>query len=183
MGTGYFPLQRPASYGEKSNPYAAGAINNASLLNEYGNPAEKQGLQNLLQMLQQQGRVDPRLLARAQALNARSTQQQQDAARGDAASRGFGGGGLNQALQASIGSAGSTRAANLNYQDIADSYGRNQENLGLLKSLVTDPQLGYASLSADLYKTKSEVDAQTKAARLGVIGSVFQGIGGMFGGK
>ena len=186
MGVGYFPLQRPTSYTAtghgKETPYAAGAIANAALLDKYGNPAEKTGLQNLNQMLLSNGRVDPRLLASLQAQNARSTQQQQDAARAGAARNGLGGGRLNQALQAAIGAAGSNRSSNLAYQDISDSYKRNQENLGLLNQLVTQPQLGYASLSADLYKTKSEADTQTKAARLGVIGSVFQGIGGMFGG-
>jgi hypothetical protein len=94
----------------------------------------------------------------------------------------MGGGGLQAALQAAIGSAGATRSANLNYQDIADSYARNQANISQANESVTNPQLGYASLSADLFRSKSEADAQTKAARLGVIGSVFQGIGGMFGG-
>jgi len=186
MGVGYFPLQRPTSYTAtghgKETPYAAGALANAALLDKYGNPAEKTGLTNLNQMLLAQGRVDPRLLASLQAQNSRSTQQQQDAARAGAARNGLGGGGLNQALQGAIGAAGSNRAMNLTYQDISDSYKRNQENLGLLNQLVTQPQLGYASLSSDLYKTKSEADTQTKAARLGVIGSVFQGIGGMFGG-
>jgi hypothetical protein len=181
---GYFPLQRPTRYsgeGVAATPYAKGSLANAEALNKYGNPATQQGLQNLYAMLQQQGRVDPRLLATAQAQNARATQQQQDAARAGAARRGIGGGGLSDALQAAIGAAGSNRASGLNYQDISDSYKRNQENLGLLNQLVTQPQLGYASISSDLYRTKSDADTQTKAARLGVIGSVFQGIGGMFG--
>ena len=186
MGVGYFPLQRPTDYSATGHghetPYAQGALRNAKLLDQYGNPAEKQGLQNLMEMLQSKGHVDPRLLASAQAQNAQATNQQQMAARGGMTRSGFGNSGLAAALQGAIGGAGATRSANLNYQDIADSYGRNQQNLGLLKSLVTDPQMGYASLSADLYKTKSEADTQTKAARLGVIGSVFQGIGGMFGG-
>lgn len=181
---GYWPLQRPTKYsgtGKQATPYAAGALANAELLNTYGNPAQKTGLTNLNQMLQGLGRVDPRILASAQVLNARSTGSQVRSATGAASRAGFGNSGLGLALNSAIGAAGATRAANLNYQDIADSYKRNQENLGLLSQLVTQPQLGYASISSDLYKTKSDSDTQTKAARLGVIGSVFQGIGGMFG--
>jgi hypothetical protein len=117
-------------------------------------------------MLMQQGRVDPRLLASAQAQNARSTQQQQDAARAGAARSGLGGGGLNQALQAAIGAAGSNRSANLNYQDISDSYRRNQENLGLLDQLVIQPQLGYANLG--FQDTASQRDAKQKQIASGV---------------
>ena len=169
-------------YNSRSNPYARGSIQNFNLLNQYGNPAQQQALQNLLQMLQSQGRVDPRLLASAQTQNARSTQQQQDAARAGAARNGLGGGGLNQAILAALGSAGATRSANLNYQDIADSYGRNQQNIGLLSSLVTQPQLGYASLSADLYKSKAEADAKQKAAQLAMIGQSMESVGSAFGG-
>ena len=179
----YWPLTQNKPYGADSNPYAAGSIQNSKLLNQYGNPAEMQGLQNLLQMLQSQGRVDPRLLASAQVQNARSTQQQQDAARADAARRGLGGGGLSQAIMAALGSAGATRSANLNYQDIADSYGRNQQNIGLLSSLVTQPQLGYASLSADLYKNWLDAEQRGKAARVSALGAgIAAGLGGGGGG-
>jgi len=180
---GYWPFSPNEKYTSHTNPYAKGAVENSNLLNQYGNPAEKQGLQNLLQMLQSQGRVDPRLLAQLQVQNSRSTQQQQDAARADAARRGLGGGGLNQAIQAALGSAGATRSANLNYQDIADSYGRNQQNLGLLSSLVTQPQLGYASLSADIYKAFLDVEQRGKAARVSALGAgIAAGLGGGGGG-
>jgi hypothetical protein len=177
----YYPLTRPKPYDART-PYAGGSLGNAETLDKFGKPATEQGFQNLYKMLQLEGRVDPRLLAVAQSQNAISTQQQQDAARGASSRSGFGNSGLAAALQAAIGSAGASRSANLNYQDIADSYQRNQENLGLMNQLITQPQLGYASLSADLYKTKSDADAATKAARLGVLGSVFSSIGGMFGG-
>jgi hypothetical protein len=171
MGLSYWPFSKPQAYSTKSDPYAAGAIEFQKLLSQFGNPAQKEGLQNLLKLLQGEGRVDPRLLAQAQAQNSRSTQQQMDAARADAARSGLGGGGLNQALQAALGAAGANRSAGLNYQDIADSYGRNQQNLGLLGSLVTQPQLGYASVSADLYKSKMDADAKLKAARVSALGA------------
>jgi hypothetical protein len=148
----------------------------------FGIGAQKVGLANLYDMLLKQGRVDPRLLAQAQALNSRSTQQQQDAARAAAARNGLGGGGLNQALQAAIGSAGANRAANLNYQDIADSYQRNQENLGLLNQLVTQPTLGYASLGVQDAAARREQDAKIKAAKIGFFSSLVGGIGGALGG-
>jgi hypothetical protein len=149
----------------------------ATVQGVFGIPAEKVGLTNLLQMLMQQGRVDPRLLATAQATNYRSTQQQQDAARGGAARSGLGGGGLNQAIQAAIGSAGATRSANLNYQDISDSYRRNQENLGLLDQLVIQPQLGYANLGQQ--DTQSQRDAKQKqiAAGAALMGSSLGAMG------
>jgi hypothetical protein len=115
-------------------------------------------------MLQTQGRMDPRLLARQQALNARSTQQQQDAARADAARRGLGGGGLNQAIQAAIGSAGANRAADFNYKDIADSYARNQQNLGLLQQLVTQPSIDFAALGSNQYSSDRNRQTQQNAA-------------------
>ena len=180
---GYWPFSRDEKYTAKSNPYSGGSIANFNLLNTYGNPAQQQGLQNLLEMLLGKGRVDPRLLASAQVQNSRSTQQQQDAARADAARRGLGGGGLNQAIQAALGSAGASRSANLNYQDIADSYGRNQQNIGLLSSLVTQPQLGYASLSADIYKAWLDAEQRGKAARVSALGAgIASGLGGGMGG-
>ena len=144
----------------------------------FGIPATKVGLSNLLQMLQTQGRVDPRLLAQAQAMNARRTQTGMDAARGAAARGGFGGGSLYDALQASIGQAGRNTAANLDYQDLADSYKRNQENLGLLNQLVINPQLGYASLGIDATKTAN----QLKAAKIGFWSSLVGGAGRALGG-
>lgn len=123
-----------------------------------------QGYSNLYKMLQTQGRMDPRLLARQQALNARSTQQQQDAARADAARRGLGGGGLNQAIQAAIGSAGANRAADFNYKDIADSYARNQQNLGLLQQLVTQPSIDFAALGSNQYSSDRNRQTQQNAA-------------------
>src|SRR5436190_774593 len=53
-------------------------VSGGNIQGTYGLPAEQAGLTNLYQMLVNQGRVDPRLLASAQAANARSTQQQQD---------------------------------------------------------------------------------------------------------
>ena len=138
----------------------------ATVQGVFGLPAEKVGLSQLLRMLMQNGRVDPRLLALAQAHNARSTQQQQDAARGGAARSGLGDSGLSRALQAAIGAAGANRASNLEYQDIADSYKRNQENLGLLDQLVIQPQLGYANLGQQ--DTQSARDAKQKQIATGV---------------
>lgn len=151
--------------GKSVENYKALGNTGALVTGTFGTPAQKVGLASLLQMLLTQGRVDPRLLASAQAQNARSTQMQQDAARAQAARSGLGGGGLNQALQAAIGSAGANRAANLNYQDIADSYARNQQNLGLLDQLVTQPQLGYANLG--LQDTLSRRDAKQKQLATG----------------
>jgi hypothetical protein len=136
------------------------------------------GLNNLYQMLIGQGRVDPRLLASAQAQNARSTQNQQTAARGQAARSGFGNSGLQAALQGAIGAAGSTRAANLNYQDISDSYARNQQNLGLLDQLVIQPQLSYANLGV----ADSQQQNQLKGAKLNAYSQLLGGVGKMFGG-
>jgi len=174
-------FRREPSYGSGSNPYAAGSIQNFNTLNKFGTPAQQAGLKNLLELLMGQGRVDPRLLASAQLQNARSTQQQQNAAMGSSARSGFSGGGLSQALMAAIGSAGANRASNLNYQDIADSYGRNQQNIGLMGQLVTQPQLGYASLSADLYKAQSDAAARQRAAEMAAIGSSMEAVGSAFG--
>ena len=144
--------------------------------------AERQGLQNLLLMLQQQGRVDPRLLASAQAQNARSTQQQMDAARGSAARSGMSRGGLQAALQAAIGSAGASRSANLNYQDIADSYGRNQQNLGLMSQLVQQPALGYANLQQGNFEYGRNRTDRQNAAAIAFASSIIGGAGKAVGG-
>jgi hypothetical protein len=143
-----------------------------------GIPAEMVGLNNLYQLLIGQGRVDPRLLASAQAQNARSTQQQKDAARAGASRSGLGNSGLSAALQAAIGSAGANRATNLNYQDIADSYSRNQQNLGLLDQLVIQPQLGYAGLGV----ADTQTSNQLKAAKIGGWASLLGGASRILGG-
>ena len=175
-------FRREPGYSANSNPYAKGSIQNFNNLNKWGTPSEQQGLQNLYDMLLGKGRVDPRLLASAQAQNARLTQQGQSAVRARGAASGMSGSGLNQALMAAIGAAGADRSANLNYQDIADSYARNQQNVGLMGQLVMQPQLGYASLSADLYKSKSDADARQRAAEMAAIGSSMEAVGSAFGG-
>ena len=147
----------------------------------HGRDISNTGYKNLLDMLMSQGRVDPRLLARAQALNARSTQQQQDAARAGASRSGLGGGGLNQALQAAIAAAGSNRSANLNYQDIADSYARNQENLGLMNQLVVQPGLANRQMGLDYSKQVQAKEQAHKNAVFGFSGSLFGSAGKAFG--
>jgi len=153
---------------------------NAGLYN-YGVRTSNQGYGNLLELLQGKGRVDPRLLALAQAQNSRSTQQQQDAARAGAARNGMGGGGLNQALQAAIGAAGANRSAGLNYQDIADSYARNQENLGLMNQLVTQPGLANRQMGLDYSKQIQAKEQAHKNGVWGFAGSLFGGAGKAFG--
>ena len=143
-----------------------------------GRIAERQGLQNLLLMLQGQGRMDPRMMASMQANNARSTQQQQDAVRGRAAAGGMARGGLAQALQASIGSAGANRAANIQYQDINDAYGRNQQNLGLMNQLIQQPGLGYASLQEGRYQAQADRNERESAAKLAAFMSLIGAAGG-----
>lgn len=154
----------------------------AILQGTFGLPAERMGLSNLYRMLATQGRVDPRLLARAQARNSISTQQQMDAARAQAARTGLGGGGLNQAIQASIGAAGADRAANLNYQDIADSYARNQQNLGLLDQLVLQPQLAYANLGVQDMQDSTRLKAAKLGAFASLLGGASKALTGGFGG-
>ena len=164
------------------NNYGTQAGNqNAYDLTNYGHPAQKQGLQNLYAMLQSQGRVDPRLLALAQSENARSTQGQQGDARAMLARQGFGNSGLGLALQASIGSAGANRASNLRYQDIADSYQRNQENLGLLGQLVTNPSLGYGNIGMQEALGRQSNINQQKQGVLGFAGGLLGGAGKLFG--
>jgi len=142
-----------------------------------GQLSERQGLANLLQMLQQQGRVDPRLLAQAQAQNSRATQQQMDTARAGAARGGMQNGGLQAALQAAIAGAGANRQANLNYQDIADSYGRNQQNLGLMNQLVQQPNLGYSSLQENRHQFLIAEHNKKQAAQMAMWSSIIGGVG------
>lgn len=141
------------------------------------NMSEKQGLNNLYQMLMSQGRVDPRLLASAQASNSRSTTQQQDQARGRFSASGLGNSGLSAAIQAAIGSSGANRSANLNYQDISDSYGRNQQNLGLMNMLIQQPQLGYSNLRQNQFQFNRQIDQQREAARAALFGQIIGAVG------
>jgi len=157
--------------------YRALGNSGALVQGTFGVAAQKAGLTNLYQMLLQQGRVDPRLLASAQAANSRSTQAQMDASRGSQSRSGMSGSGLSAALQAAIGAAGSSRAANLNYQDIADSYKRNQENLGLLDQLVIQPQLGYANLGQQDLANARDAKEKRIAAGLSLIGSSIGALG------
>ncbi len=163
--------------GKSYENYRAVGNTGALVTGTFGTPAQKVGLTNLLQMLMTQGRVDPRLLAQAQAQNSRSTQMQQDAARGGAARGGFGNSGLAAALQAAIGSSGANRSANLNYQDIADSYARNQQNLGLLDQLVIQPQLGYASLGQQDLASSRDAKQKQLAAGVSLIGGGLGALG------
>ena len=40
--------------------------------------------------------------------------------------------------------------------------------------------MGYAGISSDMYQAMSNADAQKKAARFGVVGSVMGSLGSMF---
>jgi len=164
-----------------SNTYYNSGLLGAWLNQHYGTDIGGAGYKNLLEALQGRGRVDPRLLASAQAQNARSTQIQQDAARAGAARSGYSNSGLAAALQAAIGSAGANRSANLNYQDIADSYQRNQENLGLFNQLYIQPSLGYGSLGTQWGLGQQEQLNKQKAGVLGFVGSLLGGAGKAFG--
>ena len=146
------------------------------------NRSEKQAMQSLYQMLLTQGRIDPRLLASMQAANARSTQSQQASAWGQASRSGMTGSGLAAAIQAAIGSAGASRSANLSYQDIADSYGRNQQNIGLMNQIVQQPGLAYASLAQNQTQFNKDQANKAKAAQYSMIGSLFGSAGNMAGG-
>lgn len=158
------------------------ASQNAAYWNRYyGDKLATPAFTTLLDMFKTEGRVDPRLLASAQAQNARSTQQQQDAARAGAARSGLGGGGLNQALQAAIGSAGANRSANLNYQDIADSYKRKQEALSLYDQLIVQPSLGFGSLGVQYGLGQQQSSNQQKAGVLGFAGGLLGVAGKAFG--
>jgi len=164
-----------------SSSYNSAGTTAAATSQKYGGPAQAQGLLDLQALLKGQGRVDPRLLAQAQAQNARATQQQQDAARANASRGGMSGGGLAAALQAAIGAAGSNRQANLNYQDIADSYGRRQQNLGLLNQLVIQPSLGYGSLGNEWGLGQQQQRNNQKAGWLGFSSSLLGSAGKAFG--
>jgi hypothetical protein len=172
-----YSANRPTG-GSTGDVYRKLGASGATLQGTAGLTNQFVGLNNLYQMLLGQGRVDPRLLATAQAQNARSTQQQQTAARGAGVRSGFGNSGLGAALQAALGSAGANRAANLNYQDISDSYGRNQQNLGLLDQLVIQPTLGYAGVGLGHLQS----DNQLKAAKIAGFASLIGGAGRALGG-
>ena len=177
---GLYALTSPDNFYPSTMDTAGGNANSG--LRKYGQKTSETGLKNLLDMLIAQGRVDPRLLARAQALNSRSTAQQKDAARGSASRSGFGNSGLSQALMASIGSAGENRSANLNYQDIADSYARNQQNLGLLDQLVVQPGLANRQMGLDYSKQVQTKEQAHKNAVFGFSGSLLGSAGKLFGG-
>jgi len=147
-----------------------------------GQQIEKQGLNNLLQMLQTQGRIDPRLMANLQAQNARSTQQRQDSFMGRNARSGFGNSGLAAALHAGIGQAGANNASNIGYQDIADSYGRNQQNIGLMGQIVQQPNLGFANLQSGNYWNGQQLNQQKQASNMALFGSLLGAAGGAVGG-
>lgn len=164
------------SYGKASIHHTQPGVNAAHALAGSNQKLLTQGYANLYSMLRSQGRMDPRILARQQALNSRSTQQQKDAARADAARRGLSGGGVNQAIQAAIGSAGANRAADFNYRDIADSYARNQQNLGILQQLVSAPSIDYAALGSNQYNadrnSKNQQNAGYAAALASIVGAI-----------
>ena len=135
----------------------AGAVG-ANALRSYGAKTMSQGAANLYDMLVNQGRMDPRLLARQQAQNSVYTQRQQNMAQGAAARGGTGFGGFNQAMMSAISNAGQNRDQNLRYQDIADSYARNQRNLGILNENVIQPSLSYSGMG----QSQSNADRSRK---------------------
>lgn len=161
-----------AFLGEVSTQYSGTGLNVAHALKQGNQKIQTQGMANLYSMLRNQGRMDPRILARQQAANSMSTQRQQDAARAGATRSGFGRGGLNQAIQGAIGSAGANRAADFNYRDIADSYQRNQQNLGLMGQLITQPSIDYAALGSNQYNSDRSANNQQTSGYAGAIAAL-----------
>ncbi len=159
-------------YGKVDEIQKHPSVNLSSALTRGGTSISLQGMGNLYAMLRNQGRVDPRLLARAQAQNSRATQQQLDAARAGASRSGMSGGGLNAAMQNAIRSSGASRQANLNYQDIADSYARNQQNIGLIDQLVTRPTIDLAAIGSNQYNADRASKNQQTAGIAGALSSL-----------
>lgn len=153
----------------------AGAVG-ANALRSYGARTMAQGGANLYEMLVNQGRMDPRILARQQAQNSIFTQRQQTMAQGNAARRGTGGGGLNEALQSAMASAGQNRDQNLRYQDIADSYARNQRNLGILNENVIQPSLSYSGMG----QSQSNADRSRKDQQYATGAGIASDVIGLF---
>ena len=130
------------------------------------------GLTNLTTMLANQGRSDPRVLGQQVGAISRGTQGAQDAAAGSLAGGGWQNLGLGKVLQAAIGQQGQSRIAGAYASDADKAYGRNQANLGLLKSLVFDPQRDYAAIGSGQYSTDQANKNQKNAGYISAIGSI-----------
>jgi hypothetical protein len=168
-------------YNDKAtNFYNQAGVTGANTVSRAGANAGIIGMGSLTNMLYNQGRVDPRMLAAAQAQNARGTQGIQDNIQGQASRSGMSGSGLYKALNAAAGSAGANRASNLNYQDMVDSYQRQQQNLGLLNELVLNKQRDYGAIGAGQYGVDKAASTNDKAAKYQAVGGLIGGIAGMF---
>ena len=163
-----------------SNAIQASSALSGTLRN-YGAAPYQAGLQDLLTLLQGQGSIDPRLLAAAQAQNARSTQGQQDAINAQMTRQGLQNSGLAAALRASTAAAGANRGQALNYQNLSDAYQRRQQNLSLLDQLAVQPALGWGSIGTQWGLGQQAQQNQQKSGWLGFAGSLLGGAGKIFG--
>lgn len=159
-----------------SSVYNQAGVTGANLVTRGGIGAGLLGMTDLTKMLANEGRSDPRVLGSQVAAIGRGTQSSQDAARGSLAGGGWQNLGLGKVLEAAIGQQGQQRVANTYAADADKAYGRNQANLGLLKSLVLDPQRDYAAIGAGQYGSDKAAQQAKQAGIVGAIGSILSAL-------
>jgi len=142
----------------------------AAVTSEFGAGPQKLGLAQLYQNFQNQGRLDPSVMARMQAQSAAATQNQM------ATTPASGNSSFSTALQQAIASAGANRGAQLGYQDTADSYKRLLGNYGALKGLVVDPAKDYAAIAAGQYRADLANRQASTAALTSGLGAALSGL-------
>lgn len=163
--------------------YAAQAgVNPIAAFRGIGTPASEIGYGNLLQLLAQNGRTDPRLMNSIMSGIQRDTQGAQMQAQGQAAAHGFGNSGVNAALQAALGQAGTAKQADVRAQDAALQQQRQMQLQDFFRQNIIQPGTDYAALALGQYGQDKQLAQQNKNAQYGFYGSLLSGLASLFGG-
>ena len=134
------------------------------------------GGQTLAQILQSQGKTDPRLFNMQSAGISRDTQALQQALQGSLARSGMQGSGVGLAMGTSIGQAGANQQAGLRANEAQLQEARKRSDLDLLMQMILGPAQQQYGMQKGFQMQDRSIEQQREAARWQAIASLIGGV-------